>query len=373
MTALLLAAGLLVLHRVLRPRFDARLSALTLLLIAAGTFAFDLLLQANVGAAAAFALAAVALLVYGSGERPAAFAALITGAAALGLARGSGFPLGPWQPALTLFGSRQGLLHLTPVLWVGVCGIVLQARRDGRSAMTPALAAAALVSLHAACRAADGAPCPRESLSPLLALLAVPVAEALRALRALVRRCPLAPLTAAGALLVCWNLLFMQQYALDMIPRDYPVAFADVAGNAAALVARRMGSPLSWPANWVFAARYHVGPERFDAAAGKALPRAADGSLALDVGARDDEALLLEGWSVRHPCGASVCRAVESGARVLLPVERPGAPMEVIVRAATGDTTFRVPTGGGTMRALALPVSAGTLVDEIRVRAAEGP
>jgi hypothetical protein len=43
------------------------------------------------------------------------------------------------------------------------------------------------------------------------------------------------------------------------------------------------------------------------------------------------------------------------------------------VRAATGDTPFRVPAGSGAMRAVTLPVAAGTLVDEIRVRAAEGP
>src|SRR4029453_3102793 len=102
-----------------------------------------------------------------------------------------------------------------------------------------------------------------------------------------VRRAPGAPLWMAAALLVSCNLLFMQQYATDMIPRDFPVSFAQVARNQATLVARAVGSPLSWPANWLFAARHGPGLERFDAAAGKRLPRPSGGALTIDVGRLD--------------------------------------------------------------------------------------
>jgi hypothetical protein len=146
-----------------------------------------------------------------------------------------------------------------------------------------------------------------------------------------------------------------------------------VARNAAALTARAVGAPVSWPANWLFARRHGTSPDRFDAAAGKALARAADGALVLDVGARDDEALLLEGWSVRHPCGRGACRAVESRARVLLPAERAGAALDVVVRLGDGhDVPFRVPAPSGGLAAVTITAGSGpALVDEIRVRAVE--
>jgi hypothetical protein len=364
LAALLVAAGLLALQRVLRPRLDGVLCALTLALVALGTFALDLVAWPGMtGAAAAFALAALALLIReragalstgralgiggaagvaaalhwpqaalallalprrGESPRPlavalAATAALWTGAIAASLAPPP--RAGTWQPLLALLGSRQGLLHLTPALWLGLAGLALRLRRDARAAAPLAAAVILMLGLHAACDPS----CARERLAALLPLLAPPSATALRALREAARRAPGAPLWAAGALLVGANLLFMQQYATDMIPRDFPVSFARVAQNDAALVARAVGAPLSWPANWLFAARHGTGPERFDAAAGKRLAQGPDGSIALDVGQLDtDEALLLEGWSVRHPCGDAVCRAVEARARVLLPVVTEG-------------------------------------------------
>jgi hypothetical protein len=150
------------------------------------------------------------------------------------------------------------------------------------------------------------------------------------------------------------------------------VPFAQVARNQAALVARAAGAPLSWPANWLFAARHGTGPERFDAAAGKRLEAAPDGSVTVDVGRLDvDEALLLEGWSVRHPCGAAVCRAVEGRARLLVPAMGE-APPEVLVRTAEdGALGVEVGAAKGGLRAVTLRAAmpgARVLVDEVVVR-----
>jgi hypothetical protein len=371
-TALLLAAALVLLHVALLRTFGPALAAAGVALLATGTFALDLLLQADMAAAAALAATGLAVLACDRRPRGAAVPAIVA-AVAFALVHADGaLTIGRWQPGLALFGSRQGLLHLTPVLWLALIGLAVLFRRAPRAAAPGALMAAALVLVHAAFRAEGGGPCPRAHLAPLLALLALPLAEALRALRDLARRAPLVPLAAASALAVCWNLLFMQQYAQDMIPRDFPVAFPAVARNAAALTARGVGAPLSWPANWLFARRHRVSADRFDAAAGKALPRAADGALVLDVGGRDDEALLLEGWSVRHPCGASVCREVESQARVLLPAERNGAPVDVVVRlGGAGEVGLRVPPSRDGM--VAVTIRGPALVDEVRVRAAEAP
>ena len=66
----------------------------------------------------------------------------------------------------------------------------------------------------------------------------------------------------------------------------------------------------------------------------------ADGSGHIDVGDLGREAWLGEGWSVRHPCGASVCREVEGRARLFLPVVD-ARPAVVSVRAQ-GSGTLRV-------------------------------
>ena len=404
LAAAALAAGVFVLHRVLRRRLEPVVTALVLALTLLGTFALDLVVRLPLlSAAMVFALAAVALyaraqpgplslrraIVIGgaaglaaAGHAPNAAlallalpsrdeagrplgAALLTTTAVWSVLRLTGlavpFRTGSWEPLLTLFGSRQGLLHLTPALWLGVAGLALQLRRDARAAAPVTLTALALVAWHAACPLGSAA-CPREEAAALLPLLALPAGLALRALRDHVRRAPAAPLWAAGAALVGSNLLFMQQYAADMIPRDFPVPFPQVARNQAALIARAAGAPLSWPANWIFAARYDTGADHFDAAAGKRVTAAPDGSLTIDVGQLDtDQALLLEGWSVRHPCGEAVCRAVESRARVLLPVMPGGhvtlrvlasgegrlgvGPLRLDADPAAGDPNARGPLG----------------------------
>src|SRR5262245_5584717 len=410
-----LAAGSLLLQRVLRRRLDAASTALTLGVALLGTFALDLLARMPLAsAAAAFALAALALWMRertggpftaralliggaaglaavwhppnaalallalprrGEGVRPLALAlgataALWAAARTLGLA--APLPSGPWQPLLALFGSRQGLLYLTPALWLGVWGLALMLRRDARDAAPLAAAVLAMIALHAACPFGPAEACPREQLAALVPLLALPAGLALGAVRECVRRAPAAPLWAAAALLVCSNLLFMQQYATDMIPRDFPVPFAEVAQNQAALVARAVGSPLSWPASWIFAARHHTGVARFDAAAGKRLDRAPDGAVSIDVGRLDsDEALLLEGWSVRHPCGEAVCRAVEGRARLLVPVPD-DAPLEVAVQVVGGGAvSAEVGPARSGLRAITLRVvapHASVLVDRVIAR-----
>src|SRR4029079_16028715 len=104
---------------------------------------------------------------------------------------------------------------------------------------------------------------------------------------------------AAGIALVGWNLAFMEQYASGMIPRDFPVSFAEVDGHTAALGAGRLGAPTSWPANWVFALRHGVGPARFDLVEGKAVPRDAGGAAVVDAGPGGlDKRLLIGGRRV---------------------------------------------------------------------------
>jgi hypothetical protein len=225
----------------------------------------------------------------------------------------------------SLFSSRQGLLFWTPVAWLAVAGLAPLARRDGAtfrlvtSALLVIAAASAFSSPWWSGDFGNG------RFAPALPILGVALAAALHGRREWAARRPLSALAIPAAALVAWNLVLMQQYRREMIPRDDTVAFPVVAENQARLVSQAVGSPLAWPAAWVFARQTGLPASRYDLAVGRylfALPGDLRGTI--DVGdAETDAALLVDGWSVRHPCQDQVCRAVESRARVLAPLDRP--------------------------------------------------
>ena len=188
--------------------------------------------------------------------------------------------------------------------------------------------------------------------APVLPLLALGLARALDALRAVSRRFPLLPVAGALAVLAGWNALLMVQYEDGRIPRDDTVAFPRVFRNAAATVSAAAGSPVAWPANWIFAARNGVSPARYDRLGGVDLfghlptGGAAGGESAeavLDIGhLPTDEAVLGGGWSVRHACGAGVCRDVEGRAEILAPLRDPREMDVAVVAEGTGTLQLSI-------------------------------
>jgi hypothetical protein len=252
--------------------------------------------------------------------------ALIAGAGLLSALSG---PLASPRPgAAALFSSLGGLFFWSPVLWLGVAGLVLLGRRLRERALVLALSAAVFMIVGAAWpepRVSPGAP----RWAPLLAFLAPGVAEALRGLAQVGRRRPGLVLTALGALAVLSNVLLMHQYRAGLVPRDDTVSFPQVAESSARLMSESVGAPLAWPANWIFARREGLPVGRTDLLLGADVRGAG-----IDIGALDqDAALLFEGWSVRRLCAPEICREVEGRARLLAPL---GAPetLDVSVRAA---------------------------------------
>jgi hypothetical protein len=248
------------------------------------------------------------------------------------------------RPALleTFFSSRHGLLFWTPLLWAGFLGLPVLLRRERRSA--PALLIAlALMSYVNACSEDwwAGGSFSNRRFDSVLPILALGLATSLEWLRLQVSRRPGAVAAVAGLVLAGWNVLFMEQYRRNAIPRDEPVSFARVAQNNADLLAEMAGSPLAWPANWVFALRHRLPPDRYDLAVGKYLfLRQNNLGGVIDLGDdRADPALLAEGWTSRRPCEGAVCRGIASRARVLAPLsgDAPG-PLDVTVRAAGSGT-----------------------------------
>jgi hypothetical protein len=276
------------------------------------------------------------------------------------------------RPALldTFFSSRHGLLFWTPVLWAGFLGLAgLFAKdwrtkgwldKDRRTALL--LALPILVMSYINTSSGDwwaGGSYSNRRFDSVLPFLALGLGATLAGLRRLAARRPSLVLAGGGAALVLWNALFMEQYRRGAIPRDDTVSFARVAGNSADIFATAFGSPVAWPANWIFSARHGLPPDRYDLMAGKYLFFMQNNlGGVIDVGADPglDQALLGEGWGVRTPCagdGAAVCRPVEGRARLFASLDAPET-LDVTVRAG-GPGLLRVLVNGTAVAERALP------------------
>jgi len=267
------------------------------------------------------------------------------------------------RPALleTFFSSRHGLLFWTPVLWAGFLGLVGLIAKDWRTKgwldkdrrTAVLLALPILVMTYTNASSGDwwaGGSYSNRRFDSTLPFLALGVGATLAALRGLAARRPGAVLAGGGAALVLWNLLFMEQYRRGAIPRDDTVSFARVAENSADVFATAFGSPVAWPANWIFSVRHGLPPDRYDLMVGKYLFFMQNNlGGVIDVGADPglDQALLGEGWGVRTPCAGAadgVCRPVQGRARLFGALHAPET-LDLTVRAA-GPGRLRVLVNG---------------------------
>lgn len=78
------------------------------------------------------------------------------------------------------------------------------------------------------------------------------------------RRRPMIPLVSTLALLIVWNLTLIRQARDGLVPPDRLVSFREVSQRSVDELYARVGYPFASPANWLFAARHGVSPEKFD-------------------------------------------------------------------------------------------------------------
>jgi hypothetical protein len=265
----------------------------------------------------------------------------------------------------TLFSSRHGLLFWTPLLWGGFLGYVLLFRKDHGAALALGLPLALMTWVNAC--SGDwwaGGSFSNRRFDSSLPFLALGLALTLRALVAMTARRPGIVLVAGIAVLAAWNLLFMQQYRENRIPRDDTLAFPRVVENNADILSSLLGSPPAWPANWLFALRHRLPPQKYDLMVGKYLfyrQNNLDG--VIDMGDdRADPALLAEGFSPRLPCESAVCREVRGRARLFAPLDVPEA-LDVTVRAL-GSGSLGVAVNGHAVAELPL----GPALTDLRFR-----
>jgi hypothetical protein len=346
--AALLAVGLAAVHRVARKAAPPSVAPWAVAALFLATSLWRTLLATSPAAlagAVSFAAAAVSLWLWWRPEpgmlRRVGAAALWLGALATPYAVEG---VGPRPSAASfheaLFASSHGLLFWSPVLWVAVLGLGRLLGSSGAKALVAT--GALLVVVLAATGPGGEGPLAGGRLHAALPILGVGLACGLAALRDAIERRPALPLVAAGGALVLWNFLFMEQYRTDRIPRDLPVSLADVTETNAAMLARLVGSPTAWPANWLFAWRHGVSPAKYDVVVGQGPWPA--GFLSI-TDERVDPHLLAEGWRGRALCGDAPCRGVMEAARILLPLG-PRGPFPTAIRLA-GPGAAWVRVNGG--------------------------
>lgn len=336
-TAVLGGLGVLALLRALVVVAGVAAGFWATVLAVGGSFLLGaLVLEPSLAAASGFLLASLAVLALVRWrEAPAAW-----------LAFGLALPvLAAWNPLLGvasfgrahliefLWAPQGGLLYGNPVLWAGFGGLAALARRErlGVSLLVAVTAMVVVASFQEG--TGSGTAGSNAMVAVVVPPLAVGLAETLRRLEGWARRRPGGLLLWGSVALGLGNLLFMEQYRREMIPRDDTVSFPRVAANNAALLARAVGSPLGWPANWLFAWRYDLPVDRYDGMAGRRLFQKGRAFAVVDIGDADsEEGALAEGWSVRHPCGFEVCRQVEGRARLFVGLEET-APLTLRLRA----------------------------------------
>jgi len=246
----------------------------------------------------------------------------------------------------TFFSSRHGLLFWTPLLWAGFLGLLLLARSRPRL-LVQLLLPLSVMSYVNACSGDwwAGGSFSNRRFDSVLPFLAVGLALTLGWLLETTRRRPGRVLAGGAALLVLWNFLFMELYRRVLVPRDDTVSFARVAGHNAGLITEWVGSPVAWPANWLFALRNDLPPAQYDLMAGKYLfYRQNNLGGVIDIGASPelDAALLADGWGVRHLCGEYRCRDILGRARLFAPLDVP-VDLRLTVRAlGTGRLSVSV-------------------------------
>ena len=236
---------------------------------------------------------------------------------------------------LTFFSSRHGLLYWTPVLWGGFLGFFLLFRRDRFT--TLALAAPLLLMSYVNACSGDwwaGGSYSNRRFDSVLPLLALGLGASLAWVMEAVRRRPMRVAGAAGVAFVLWNQLLIVQYREKKIPADDTVSFAAVAEYNAKVFGRYAGTPLAWPANWIFARDHDLPAARYDLMAGKYLFYRQNnlGGLVKVGDGRADPALFAGDWSAPAPCGEATCREVLGRARVMAPLDVP-EDLDVVVRA----------------------------------------
>ncbi|MEW6364771.1 MAG: glycosyltransferase family 39 protein [Acidobacteriota bacterium] len=172
----------------------------------------------------------------------------------------------------TLFSSRNGLFSFTPIALVSVVGLLAALRRYRRLAALALACLASVVYMNSAYAEWWGAyGFGMRRVVALTAPLMAGCGVALQVVERQVARRPKIAVWAAVALLAGLNCLFFLQVKQGKLDLFANRSFRTLISDQLDMLLTRVGYPFSWPANWVFAARYDVSPDRYDTVVGNYL------------------------------------------------------------------------------------------------------
>jgi hypothetical protein len=250
-------------------------------------------------------------------------------------------PLGPSYvanaPAWSgvLFSPRHGLFSWSPLLYFGLAGLLLLARREPWRALVSLVFIAALTRVNAGVHdwwggAAFGA----RRFDAALPFLGIGLALALAALLRLVARRPLVAPAALVAAFLAWNLGLAQLYRLGTWDYSEPVSFEEMGRGFVSLVDRSLGSPFSLPASLLTWAETGRRPADWESLYEERL----HGSWSVRMGT-DARMFLDDGWSALSDVGGTPARRLAGrSCGVVVPLHR--------ARPSRFGARVSVPEGG---------------------------
>jgi hypothetical protein len=236
--------------------------------------------------------------------------------------QGAGFLANAPAIAGVLFSPRHGLFSWSPLLYLGVAGLLAWSFREPVRALAAWAFLVALTRLNAG--VADwwgGAAFGARRFDAALPLLGLGLALALDGMAAAARRRPLWVAAAVLGGFVGWNLLLSRLYLSGTWDYSEPVPFEDMGRGAVSLVDRAVGSPFSLPGSLLEWLRSGRSPADYESLFMER--RHSRWSVRMGL---DDRIFLDDGWSEPREALGSPCRVMlGEGAGVVVPLHRAGA------------------------------------------------
>lgn len=277
-------------------------------------------------------------------------------------------PVGPQirllapEISLTLFSSRNGLLAMTPLLYVALAGLVVFAWRRREDAAPLLLAVLAMVWFNASVQdwwGSDGFGGRR--FDGILPAATLGLATVLTGARRTFAVRPLVVVGSAVGLLVAWNLTLVAAAQRGVVRLGEAASFGAVSGAQARIWHESVGHLFSFPANYWFALRNDVAPAAYDLMAPSMFlgdPKQPTGRI--DIGG-DDQLWLGDGWFGAERDGDQSFRWSTQESTLLVPLSRvadltvqvrlrafayPGAPPQHVTIHTPAGTFGPLSVGG---------------------------
>jgi hypothetical protein len=231
------------------------------------------------------------------------------------------------QLEAVLFSSRHGLLSWSPVLWLGLIGLFVLARKAPVLAVSLVGALAAATYVNASVH--DwwaGASFGARRFDGTLAAFGLGLGVLIEWLVPRVKQNALVFASLALAPFVFWNVSLMELYSRGTIPFDGPVSFGQALQDAVELVYRRTGYPFSWPAAWRLRYREGAPLATYDLAGARYVSN----NVFIRMG--DTDALYLgTGWSLPEREAQVTVRQIASGGGTVYVAFRESAPYRLLI------------------------------------------